>query len=209
MPRIQEADYWAHRYRLGETGWDLGGPTPSLQRLLREGTFPVPPPSRVLVPGCGYGHDVLLLARAGYEVIALDFAAEPLCALQVKAQQEGVQQNIHALQKDLFETDAEAAEQPVEAVWEYTCFCAIDPSQRQAYFERMRSWLRPTGYLVGLFFPLSMPLPIEGPPFLVEEEEVRSLAEQAGFKLVYREVPTDSHPARRGREVLYLFTVEG
>lgn len=40
----------------------------------------------------------------------------------------------------------------ITAVWEHTCFCAIEPSQRSAYARALAALLRPGQRLLGLFF---------------------------------------------------------
>nr|BAL57306.1 thiopurine S-methyltransferase [uncultured Bacteroidetes bacterium] len=199
---VSQPGFWEARYQRGETGWDLGGPTPVLVELLRRGAFPVEPPAGVLVPGCGYGHDVLALAQAGYSVVAVDFAREPLAALAKRLPPTA---RVKLLQRDFFSlTPAEVG--PVAALWEYTCYCAIDPTQRESYFCKAAAILPPGGWLVGLFFPLAMgPGYAGGPPFLVELKEVVQLAAKAGFSLQHQEIPTTSHPARQGREALLIF----
>ncbi|MCX7606718.1 MAG: TPMT family class I SAM-dependent methyltransferase [Bacteroidia bacterium] len=208
MKGVQKAEYWEGRYERGEVGWDLKGPTPVLKRLLASDLFPVLPPARVLVPGCGYGHDVLLLAEAGYRPIGVDFATRPLDVLCASAEERGLLHRIALYREDFFALSS--ANLSVDAVWEYTCFCAINPSQRDAYFRQMRHLLRTGGWLVGLFFPLEAVHSACGePPFPVSREEVIDLAAQSGFVLHHEEWPEDSHPARKGRELLLFFTVEG
>ncbi|MEZ4469768.1 MAG: methyltransferase domain-containing protein [bacterium] len=63
------------RYQRGDTPWDLGGPSPVVQRLARD---LLTPGMRVLVPGCGRGHDVEALARAGLQVTGLDLSPTAL-----------------------------------------------------------------------------------------------------------------------------------
>lgn len=203
MDPVQQAEYWSARYQQGQTAWDLGEATPVLRQLLREAQFPVKVPAPVLVPGCGYGHDVLLLAEVGYRVTAVDFAPEPLQRLAAYAHQRGLSERMLLLQADIWSLP-EALEGTFAAVWEYTCFCAIDPRRRGAYFALMRRLLRPGGYLVGLFFPLEGGGK-EAPPFAVHQTEVETLAAQAGFQLQSAAWPEASHPARRGREILMVF----
>ena len=156
----------------------------------------------MLVPGCGYGHDALLLARAGYRVIAVDFAPEPLEVVRHRAAVEGLP--VEVLCEDLF-CLPERMQEPVDMVLEYTCYCAIDPRRRPEYFQVLSHLLRPGGWLVGLFFPLSAETSAGGPPFPVEESEILTLASRAGFRLHVRRIPSTSHPARLGREVLMMF----
>lgn len=207
MDPVQKAEYWSDRYQLGQTGWDLGAPTPVLLELLQAGTFPVEPPEKVLVPGCGYGHDVLLLAEAGYFVTAIDFAPEPLQVLVQRVRAQGLTERVQEIQADLFALP-EGLEGTFAAVWEYTCFCAIAPQRRTEYLERMHRLLRPGGYLVGLFFPLEGGGK-EAPPFAVSQKEVETLAAQVGFQLQVAIWPESSHPARKGREILLVFSAGG
>src|SRR5215469_12304314 len=57
-------EYWEQRYQTRDMPWEKGAPSPGLvdflaaHRDLSHGT--------VCVPGCGSGHDVLELARAGF-----------------------------------------------------------------------------------------------------------------------------------------------
>ncbi|MEN3026305.1 MAG: methyltransferase domain-containing protein [Chlorobiota bacterium] len=204
---VNAASYWSERYRRGETGWDLGGETPVLRELLRQQSFPLPPrvngeQTRVVVPGCGFGHDVILLAREGYDVVGVDFAPEPLRWLADQLQRQGLQAEL--ICEDLFRLPAVWA-RPADAVWEYTCYCAIDPRRRGEYFATMAGLLRPGGWLVGLFFPLDSMVGGDGPPFVVDTTEAVELAQQQGFRLVEVVYPKASHPARAGREVLLMF----
>jgi SAM-dependent methyltransferase len=67
------------------TPWDRNGPSLALGDVLTEREDLVPPSRGVdadgavrvktaLVPGCGRGHDALLLASFGYRVVGLDYA---------------------------------------------------------------------------------------------------------------------------------------
>lgn len=200
MSSVSEPAYWSSRYQQGQTGWDIGAPTPVFVQMLETGQFPLKAGATVLVPGCGYGHDALLLAKAGYEVIAVDFAPEPLAFLREKAY--GLPITIY--EADYFDLPA-LLKTPVDMILEYTCFCAIDPSQRRLYFETAYKLLGSGGWLVGLFFPIAPEsMPLEGPPFPVFIQELEKLSTAAGFRLKHQENPAASHPARKGREALWL-----
>jgi cyclopropane fatty-acyl-phospholipid synthase-like methyltransferase len=47
-------------------------------------------PCRILVPGCGRGHEVVALARAGFAVTGVDFAPAAAAALQARLADEGL-----------------------------------------------------------------------------------------------------------------------
>ena len=56
---MEKKDSWQKRWQDGVTPWDMGAPHPLGKRLLesaqREGRLPSG--SRILVPGCGGGHE--------------------------------------------------------------------------------------------------------------------------------------------------------
>ncbi|KAH8194264.1 hypothetical protein TruAng_011572 [Truncatella angustata] len=68
------------------TPWDRGGPSMALSDLLehRPDLFGQPA-SAALVPGCGRGHDVLLLESFGYDVVGLEVSPTALEEAQKNA----------------------------------------------------------------------------------------------------------------------------
>ncbi|MCS7170535.1 MAG: TPMT family class I SAM-dependent methyltransferase, partial [Candidatus Kapabacteria bacterium] len=135
-------------------------------------------------------------------VIAVDFAPEPLQVLQARLAHTSLP--VQLLCVDLFHLP-EHCVQPVDAVVEYTCYCAIAPWRRCDYFSVMSRLLSPGGWFVGLFFPVTPEPSLVGPPFPVCREEVLELGQRHGLVLRRHEVPQCSHPARRGREELMMF----
>src|SRR5512144_2380362 len=93
-----------------------------------------PPRGRVAVPGCGRGHDARFLARHGYAVTGFDFAPAAVRAARTLARLEGAELTVE--QRDVFGL---AADYPhaFDGVWEYTCYCAIDPQRRDDYVRAM------------------------------------------------------------------------
>ena len=61
---------WNAAYEGGDTPWDKGYASPPLIEFLKLQSIS----GRVLVPGCGAGHDVRALAAEGAEVVGLDIA---------------------------------------------------------------------------------------------------------------------------------------
>lgn len=201
---VNDPRYWSERYRAGNTPWDLGMETPAFTALVVRLDFPQPTPTyspSVVIPGCGYGHDALMLARRGYRVVAVDFAPEPLDYLQQVAHLAGV--DLVTICCDVFELPSTHTGR-FDVVLEYTCYCAIDPSRRQEYARTLAALLKPNGIMVGLFFPID-DIERTGPPFTVREAEIRQQFTAAGLVLFSSEIPLESHPARAGREKLMLF----
>lgn len=187
--------YWEERYALGETDWDKGAPSPGLVDFLRDDTHR---PGRVLVPGCGRGHDARALARAGFEVTGLDVAAVPVRDAAELAQRDGLG-NARFVQGDFFKRPDDW-QGSFDWMFEHTFFCAIDPSWRGRYVEQAAWLLRDGGHLLGVFYNIQ---PDDGPPFGTTRGE---LLERFGhrFDLVLERVPR-SYPNREGKELLMLW----
>ncbi len=158
------ADDWQQRYEKGETGWDRGAPNSAMLDWLRAGLLQ---PGRLLAPGCGRGHEVIELARRGFDVTAVDFASAPLQYLQRRLEAEGLQANL--VQADVFEFTAHHA---FDVIYEQTCLCALHPCRWADYEARLRRWLKPGGALCALFMQSKSPT---GPPFGCDIKTMQAL----------------------------------
>ncbi len=164
-------EFWNGRFQSGDTPWDRGDVNPQLEPWLLDGTLR---PCRILVPGCGSGHEVVALALAGFAVTALDFAPEALARTSARLQAA----NASAA---LVEADALAwrPAQPFDAVYEQTCLCALYPDRWRGYADQLHHWIVPGGRLYALF--AQMPRPgaaegsIEGPPYHCDINAMRAL----------------------------------
>jgi cyclopropane fatty-acyl-phospholipid synthase-like methyltransferase len=154
-------------------------------------------PGRVAVPGCGRGHDVRLLARHGFTAVGFDFSAAAIAEARALAKTDNVA--VEFVERDLFTLGGDYAH-AFDGVWEYTCFCAIDPGRRAEYARTMAAILKPGGWLLACFFPLRRRA--AGPPFAVSEREVRRLF--APRFRVERAYPPRSVRARQGQEWMVL-----
>ncbi|MDF5714063.1 MAG: methyltransferase domain-containing protein [Rhizonema sp. NSF051] len=67
---------WEQRYQSLYTPWDKGEPTPGLLEFLSNH----PLSGKILVVGCGYGHDVRALSQQGRQVVGVDFAPSAIFA---------------------------------------------------------------------------------------------------------------------------------
>jgi methyl halide transferase len=164
---VSHPSFWEDLYRRRGDGWELGGPAPELVAFLEASP---PPRGRVAVPGCGRGHDARHLAGAGYEAIGFDFARDAVEAAQ--ALEARARTGARFEQRDIF-TLAHDYANGFDGVWEYTCFCAIDPARRPEYVRTLARIIRPGGWLLACFYPIRPPA--GGPPFSVSRAEVRRL----------------------------------
>jgi SAM-dependent methyltransferase len=185
---VDGAGFWDGCYAQGGDGWELGAPAPPLVRLLRDAA---PPAGRAAVPGCGRAHDVALLTAHGFDATGFDFSDHAVAAA-TKLGRRVLKRNVFAL----------GAEFPgaFDIVWEYTCFCAIDPDRRVEYVGVLAEILRPGGELIALFYPLEAK-EAGKPPFPVTRAEIDRLLSKE-FRIESVHVPVDSIERRRGHELL-------
>jgi SAM-dependent methyltransferase len=188
--------YWEERYAQGEDEWDKGAPSPGLVDFLQGDN---PETGRVLVPGCGRGHDVRAWARAGFDATGLDVTLAAVRDAAEIAGREGLT-NAKFVQGDFFQPPS-AWRGGFDWMFEHTFFCAIHPTLRDRYVEQMAGYLRDGGHLLGVFYMI--PPEEEGPPFGTTREEL--LRRFGGrFELVRERVPR-SYPNRTGMELLMLW----
>ena len=219
-PPVSTAGYWDGLYAGGNDGWELGAPAPALQDWLDAGgKFEAPasvrgggsagaisgPPQmkmgqspRVAVPGAGRGHDARLLARHGYRVSAFDFAEAAVTEARRLARAEGVDVTVE--QRDVFTLGRDYAG-AFDGVWEYTCFCAIDPARREEYASVLHAILRPGGLLLACFYPIREGE--DGPPFPVSRTDIDRVL-TGRFTVLEAGPPARSVERRRGLELLVL-----
>jgi SAM-dependent methyltransferase len=190
------ATAWEDRYQTDNTPWDLVHPAPVFVGLLDSDQCPHPGSMAVL--GCGKGHDALLFAAAGFEVVGFDFAQSPIEQAQATATAKNLKAQF--LQRDIFDLVPEFL-QGFDFVLEHTCFCAIDPSLRSQYVQLVKSLLRPQGKLIALFFTHNRP---GGPPFGIQPAEVLELFTPE-FEPLRFEPNQQSVASRQGEEYLGIF----
>ncbi len=185
---------WNRRYEMDDTPWDQGEAHPVLLDMLTHGTLV----GRVLVPGCGTGHDVRELARRGLEVVGLDVAS---LALERALSHALVGRETYQL-GDLFHAP-EHWHHHFDGIFEHTCFCAIEPARRPDYVAAVAEVLKPGGHLLAVFF-VNPDNNGQGPPFGCTAAELDVLfGEKFRLREEHRAIPT--YPERAGRELLRVY----
>ena len=155
-------DYWNNRYQNEETGWDLKMASPPLQAYIDQMTNKN---QRILIPGCGSGYEAEYLAKSGFQdITVVDFA--PLVVEKMKTKMSDFQ-SISIICEDFFAHTGE-----YDLILEQTFFCALNPSLRSQYVQKMSELLKPSGRLVGVLFGVQFP---NNPPFGGSKEEYEQL----------------------------------
>ncbi|HEX5865075.1 MAG TPA: methyltransferase domain-containing protein, partial [Casimicrobiaceae bacterium] len=164
-------DFWQQRFVANETPWDRGTASPQLATWLASGTLA---PCRILVPGCGGGHEVVALARAGFDVTALDYAPAAITLTRERLGQANLRATL--VQADALEWQPAA---PFDAIYEQTCLCALHPEHWRAYADRLDAWLAPGGRLYSLWMQVfrsgAAEGLVEGPPYHCDINALRAL----------------------------------
>ena len=188
-----DKSYWEARYQQHEMGWDIGYISTPLKTYIDQLQNK---DIKILVPGAGNGYEAAYLLRNGFEqTYVVDIAAQPLQRIQ--------ERNPDFPEHQLLETDFfELEEEGFDLVLEQTFFCALDPSLRPKYADKMFDILKPGGLLAGLLF--DFPLTPEGPPFGGSREEYLSLFSDK-FRIHKLERAYNSIPPRQGKELIFIF----
>jgi protein-L-isoaspartate O-methyltransferase len=118
---MQNYNEWENRYQQGQTGWDRGEVSPNLLHWLESELLE---PCRILVPGCGNGHEVLALAEKGFDVVAIDIA--PTAIENLRKTLNARQLNAELIQTDFLTWELE---KPFDAIYEQTSLCALHPDE--------------------------------------------------------------------------------
>lgn len=192
---------WESRYRAGDMPWEKGLAAPPLIELLGEIEVEKWGDGPVLVPGCGLGHDVRALGVLGIPVVGVDLSPSA-----VERAREFPLAGEESYEVGNFFDPEWRAGRKFSALWEHTCFCAIDPGDRARYAAAAADCLADGGLLAGVFFlnPFDPGEVATGPPHGTTVEEIdRTFA--PWFERIAGRVPASSYPGREGREWLALF----
>lgn len=192
MTDFLSKDYWNNRYEADETGWDLKTISPPLKAYIDQLTDKN---IRILIPGCGSGYEAEYLLKQGFQdVTVIDFA--PLAVEKMKSYMYDYQ-TIKIVCADFFTHTG-----TYDLILEQTFFCALDPSLRTKYIQKMAELLKEGGKLVGLLFGVQFP---NNPPFGGNREEYLDLFSN-DFKINLLEPCYNSVKPRAGNELFFNFS---
>ncbi len=187
-----DQEFWSQKYQSNQLGWDIGEVSPPIKAYIDQ---LIDKDVSILIPGAGNAYEAAYLLEQGFKnVTVLDIAEEPLANLKERVPSFPKQQ---ILQEDFFIHGGQ-----YDLIFEQTFFCALDPSLRVDYIDKMKSLLKPKGKLVGLLFDFR--LDSVGPPF-GGSEDAYTIDFKKRFRLKTLTPCYNSIKPRLGRELFIIF----
>lgn len=151
------------KYWKGRPAWDSGITPPEVHAHLADH-----PPGRAIDLGCGTGTNAITLARAGWQVTAVDFSWRALTTARRKARAAGV--GVRFLRRSV--TDLGDLDEAFDLALDVGCFHSLSPADQSRYGREVARLVRPAGSLLLYAFID----PEEGWP---AETEIRTAIEPA------------------------------
>ncbi|KAL2204002.1 S-adenosyl-L-methionine-dependent methyltransferase [Sarocladium strictum] len=231
-PLDDHTSRWNALYAQSYHPWDRPSPSIALSDLLAQRSDLIPSPASAfftapnasgaskrrrptaLVPGCGIGYDVLLLAARGYDVWGVDGSENAIEAakkreedvrrkeesgeleelLHVQGEMGTERGNVHWLVADFFKDGWEKGlgaegSGTFDLIFDYTFLCALPPSARPLWSLRTTHLLshNPHSRLICLEFPIGKPLSESGPPWGLWPETYEALLSSPGEEIEYED----------------------
>ena len=151
-----------------QTGWDIGYPSTPLKECIDQ----LPDKTiSILIPGCGNSYEAEYLIQSGFRDITLIDIAPLLTQELEKKFSSFLNKQLTIITGNFFELDRQ-----YDLILEQTFFCALDPSLRKKYVQKMYSLLKPGGKLAGVLFNKAFE---GGPPFGGSRDEYMELFKES------------------------------
>ena len=194
MMKNQKLDqsFWSEKYQSNQTGWDIG----SISRPIKEYIDQLEDKdASILIPGAGNAYEAIYLFEQGFTNVSIvDIAKEPL---------DNFKKSVPDFPKDkILQEDFFSHKGSYDLIFEQTFFCALDPSLRVNYIDKMKDLLKPKGKLVGLLFDFR--LDDVGPPF-GGSEDAYTIDFKKRFHLKTLAPCYNSIKPRQGKELFINF----
>jgi SAM-dependent methyltransferase len=157
---------WDSRYR-GDSrpGWDKGFPSTHLKAAVEGGVIK---PGRAVVLGCGTGTNAIYLAKAGFDVTAIDIAPTALQLAEEKAKKAEVK--VRWLLADVLAPPEDLA--TFDFIFDRGCYHGVRRSNAKGYVKTLKQLSR-LGTRILIIAGNANEERHYGPP-RVKEEELRS-----------------------------------
>jgi len=194
MTKNQKLDqsFWSEKYQSNQMGWDIGAVSTPIKEYIDQLEDKH---ASILIPGAGNAYEAAYLFEQGFTDISIvDIAKEPL---------DNFRKEVPDFPKDkILQEDFFNHKGTYDIIFEQTFFCAIDPSLRVGYIDKMKDLLKPGGKLVGLLFDFR--LDNIGPPF-GGSEDAYTIDFRKRFHLKTLAPCYNSIKPRQGKELFIIF----
>ncbi|WP_033957959.1 SAM-dependent methyltransferase [Psychroserpens jangbogonensis] len=184
-------DFWDHRYKNNDIGWDLGQISTPLKTYINQLTDKS---IRILIPGGGNSYEAEYLFNLGFKnVFVVDVSQTALDNIKSRIPSFPSEQ---LLNKNFFDLNM-----IFDLILEQTFFCAIEPRLRNDYVIKMNALLSNKGKLTGLLFNVA--LYTERPPFGGSKSEyVKRFGNCFNIRTI--ENAYNSHESRVDQELFFI-----
>lgn len=184
-------EFWNQKYLNNEHKWDIGYVSTPLKEYFEQLENKE---LRILIPGCGNSYEAEFLYNKGFKNISvIDFSDIALNNLKQRVPNFP---EANLICEDFFDLNGS-----FDLVIEQTFFCAIHPSRRKKYSEKVYDLLLDSGKLVGLLFDDSFNS--DHPPFGGDKKEyLRYFSDK--FQVKKMERAYNSIKERSGRELFMI-----
>ena len=189
--KSSDADYWNKRHQSGDTPWNINMPSPPIAAYIDQLNDK---DISILIPGAGHSHEASYLIDHGFDNITVCDISE--VAIQNMKLQINNGDMINYLNVDFFTLEC-----TYDLIIEQTFFCAIDPTLRRKYVDKMQRLLKTDGKLAGVLFGIEFPH--DGPPFGGNLSEYLSLF-SSKLHIHTIEICYNSIPQRMGNELFFI-----
>lgn len=192
QPDLLNENYWSSRYKNNDVAWDMGEVSLPLKEYFDQLTDKY---ISILIPGCGNAYEAEYLLQQGFKNITL-IDISPLPVDKLKKQFSAfLNKEIHIICGDFFTLN-----QTFDLIVEQTFFCAIYPSLRTDYANKMHELLNANGKLTGVFFNRTFDA---GPPFSGSRTEYNLLFKNK-FQIRTMDECFNSINPRKGSELFVI-----
>lgn len=151
------------RYWRGQTPWDTQITPPEVMNFIQ-----TTPPGRALDLGCGTGTNAITLARHGWEVVGIDFAAKAIRTARRKVSAAGLKIDFYIADV----TDLGMLSDAFDYVLDIGCLFTLKPKERTPYAQTLARLLKLHGWYMLYAW---LPRPWKGKVMGISTEEVKIL----------------------------------
>lgn len=175
-------EFWHQKWATNEIGFHQASPNPLLMRHFT--SLDLPPGSRIFVPLCGKSIDMLWLVQQGYQIVGVELSSIackaffeeqgiPVTVTQTEHFTQYHSPQVILLEGDLFHLSREILGD-VDAVYDRAALVALPQATRQRYADFLIQLFQPNIPMLLISFTYDQNI-MQGPPFSVGSNEVRSL----------------------------------